>query len=182
MQCSIHDCRKPHKAKGYCNAHYQRFAKFGDANHLKVVNRGGDPNNPAYHVYYNMLARCNNPRQPNYVYYGGRGIKVCQRWARTGGFANFVEDMGPRPVGHSIERIDVNGDYEPSNCHWASHHEQMANTRHVGETPGVTFNKRLGKWRATFKINGAEHHLGMFSDQNEAVAVRKRYCQAKGLE
>jgi hypothetical protein len=73
-----------------------------------------------------MKSRCTNPNNIDYRNYGGRGIVICQRWQT---FENFLQDMGPRPPGYSIERIDVNGNYEPSNCKWIPHNEQWKNRR-----------------------------------------------------
>ena len=77
-----------------------------------------------------MYNRCYRPNTENYKNYGGRGIEVCERW--IGSFANFIADMGDRPSPkHSIDRIDVNGNYEPSNCRWADAMTQRANRRKV---------------------------------------------------
>jgi hypothetical protein len=73
-----------------------------------------------------MRARCENPKSDRFDCYGGRGIRVCDRWQL---FENFLEDMGPPPNGYSIERVDVNGHYEPANCKWIPHTEQWKNTR-----------------------------------------------------
>lgn len=73
-----------------------------------------------------MKSRCNNINNPDYRLYGGRGIKVCERWRQ---FENFLSDMGERPFRHSLDRINTNGDYEPKNCRWATHHVQMSNVR-----------------------------------------------------
>lgn len=82
---------------------------------------------PLYKTWKSMLMRCNNPHVKNYNNYGGRGIKVCDRWSGDLGFENFVKDMGERPDGTTLDRIDVNGNYEPSNCRWATTEQQMNN-------------------------------------------------------
>jgi hypothetical protein len=92
---------------------------------------------PSYTTWIQMRQRCQNPNLKKYPLYGGRGISVCERWQD---FQNFCEDMGERPPGMSLDRIDTNGNYEPSNCRWATISTQNRNKRtnvwilHNGET------------------------------------------------
>lgn len=72
-----------------------------------------------------MKQRCLNPNAPDFAGYGGRGIRICDRWLES--FNNFLSDMGERPNGKTLDRKDVNGNYEPSNCRWASRSEQQRN-------------------------------------------------------
>lgn len=80
----------------------------------------------AYESWSGMKQRCFNPKKERYPLYGGRGITVCERWLK---FDNFFEDMGPCPVGHSLDRIDSDGNYEPNNCRWATKEVQRNNRR-----------------------------------------------------
>ncbi len=84
-----------------------------------------------YRTWSAMIQRCTNPRYDGYRNYGGRGIEVCERW-RT--FANFLADMGPRPDGTSLDRVNNDGNYEPGNCRWATRSEQNSNQRAARRT------------------------------------------------
>lgn len=112
--------------------HTEAVAEMGRATrrhgHAAPI-EGVDHRTPTYVSWTAMLYRCSTQTSPDYANYGGRGIVVCDRW-RT--FENFLVDMGPRPSrAHSIDRIDVNGNYEPGNCRWATRSQQQRNKRNA---------------------------------------------------
>ncbi len=112
-----------------------------------------------YRAWRNMRQRCNNKNVPNYYRYGGRGITVCQQWDT---FETFLEDMGLRPSAkHSIDRRDNNGNYEPSNCYWATREQQENNKE---STILLTHNGR------TLSLAQWAKELGMSYDH-----IRSRY-------
>jgi hypothetical protein len=106
--------------------------------------QGGGWGTPEYRSWRNLIARCYNRRNTRYASYGGRGIRVCDRWRDS--FSNFREDMGQCPPGCSIDRIDNNGNYEASNCRWATRIQQARNktTTRIIECNGKTLS--MAEW------------------------------------
>lgn len=102
-------------------------------------------------IWTAMLQRCTNPKNKDFQYYGGRGIRVCDRWRK---FVNFLSDMGVRPtLNHCIERIDNDGDYTPSNCKWATRIEQANNMRSNRVLTIDGERKTLTQWSRLSGIN-----------------------------
>lgn len=135
--CFVDDCNRPHYCKGYCSAHYSRVKTLGDPmTDRPIGDQSGKWNQnakhglatkptPEYRTWKSMRTRCNNPRDEHWPRYGGRGIKVCERWNV---FKNFLADMGSKLTpAHTIERKNNDGDYEPWNCIWATAKEQGSN-------------------------------------------------------
>jgi len=99
--------------------------------------------NKEYQIYHQMIQRCYNPNHPKYKNYGGRGIIICDKWMnKINGYENFINDMGYRNNEEdSIDRINVNGNYEPNNCKWSSSKEQSFNkTTSIKIIPGEKLN------------------------------------------
>jgi len=110
----------------------------------------GKSKSSAYRSRGCMIQRCHNPNYSEYYLYGGRGIKVCSQWRNSASV--FLEDMGEKPKDYSIERRDVNGNYEPSNCYWASPTQQGRNKRNnlIFEYEGK--RKNLSAWAEEFGL------------------------------
>ena len=145
----------------------------------------GLSNHRLYHVWSKMIDRCINKNNKRYKDYGGRGISVCEEWHDIN---NFLADMYPTFIeGLSIDRINTHGNYEPSNCRWATKGIQARNTRKIMTTNtsgcrGVHFCETLNKWVAQITINNNKKHLGCFNTILEAAKAYDKYVTDNNLE
>lgn len=132
----------------------------------------GGSGTASHKAWRHMMQRCNNPKHRAYDYYGGRGIKVCDKWAD---YAAFVQDMGEPKPGETLDRIDPNGDYEPSNCRWASRLVQARNQRMRANISGVTgvYQTQSGKWAAQIRAAGRRFCSPARATKDEAIADRR---------
>ncbi len=127
-----------------------------------------------YQCWQNMKKRCYNSKDINYENYGARGIVVCDRWLNS--FEDFYSDMKDCPEGYSLDRIDVDGNYEPDNCRWSTRSEQAYNTRipknNSTGIPGVCFHIRREKYQVRIAKEGKRIHLGYFLSLEDAIKAR----------
>ena len=134
------------------------------------------PETPEYNSWRGMVQRCTNPKHMHYHLYGGRGITICDRWRL---FTNFLQDMGDKPSPRlSIERVDNEKGYSPSNCMWATNNAQTRNSRiqrnNTTGVRGVTFRKATGKYEARIGIGtGRRKYIGRFSNIQDAAYARR---------
>lgn len=133
----------------------------------------GMSKSPEFWSWWGMQERCYNPKCVKYPVYGGRGIKVCDRWLGKDGFQNFLEDMGGRPSkGYTVERDDANGDYETKNCRWATNEEQSLNKR---STIRVWYKGEFISWKIACRKAGIDFNKVRNKCWNAKISHQKAF-------
>lgn len=168
----ICDCGK-HKTVSGGNLYSGHTKSCGCLNTERIITHGMSKS-PTYRIWEGIIGRCCNPKDTTYNGYGGRGITVCKEWRES--FETFFNDMGERPPGLTIERIDNNLGYFKDNCKWATYTEQLRNqrlrkTNKVGFN-GIHWNKERHKYHVQITINYINHYVGLFKNLEDAKAAR----------
>jgi hypothetical protein len=166
--------------------HYQRFMKHGSVEN-NLYSKHGLSETPTHRSWWSMRNRCLNKNAMGYNYWGGRGVQICSRWNEK--YVNFFEDMGERPQGTTLDRIDNDGHYScgkcdqcnkngwTNNCRWATVEQQNRNKRPKKNNtgyPGVS--KSWDRYRARVFANGKRITLGTFDTPEQAYEI---YLKAK---
>ena len=161
-----------------CGCH--RIKQLGD-----LARKHSLSNHRLYSIWTGIIRRCTDTNDIKYKDYGGRGISVCDRWLSVD---NFIDDMYPTfAEGLTIDRINVNSNYEKSNCRWADIHTQNRNTRklYIHNTSGyrgVSFHKSSNKWISYITINNKKIHLGCYDTNIKAAKAYDNYVIQHNLE
>lgn len=183
LECHRIYCKEWIKRKNNENPNYTARDRSGFSHHSALNNnsyqRHGMTKTKTYRIWQAMKARCFNKSHKHYDKYGARGIKVCERWALN--FLNFFDDMGEKPEGMTLDRINVNGDYEKDNCRWISMSEQNGNKRSRSNTGylGIRLDN-AGYFHVGCTRNGVNKSTTCKTIE-EAISKREQFRKELGI-
>lgn len=159
--CTISDCSGTYDSKGLCKKHYDAKRRFGSA--TAKSKRHNMTGSREHNSWLGMRQRCYYSKHKDYKYYGGKGIAVCEEWRHS--FINFYEDMGKRPIGTTLDRINPELGYSPDNCRWATYSEQSSNRASWSSTG----HKYIYKSGSKFQLCIDGQYLGIFDKLENAI-------------
>ena len=172
--CIANGCSSQSRAKNMCMKHYMRKRKHGSTEIVESRIIHGMTGTPEHYAWKAMNSRCSNQYSKDYSNYGARGITVCDEWANN--FQSFYDDMGVRPDGTSIDRIDNDGDYERGNCRWSTPREQSLNQRipknNTSGYRGIWQSKYRNRWYAS----ASNVYIGCYLSKEEAAWMYDQYA------
>ena len=173
----------------YCGKEFEAIPKNIKKGHtkscgcLKGGNTHGLANSQFYITWKNMMGRCTNPNNRDYKNYGARGITVCEEWLNITNFITWCESTYIK--GMTMDRINNDGNYEPTNIRWADKTTQAINQRIMKNNTsgfvGINWHKGNNKWVAKIKVNKVDIYLGYFNSIEEAVLARDNYITQNNL-
>ena len=172
FETQVHDVKSGHTTSCGCQSN-------------KFKNPHGLRSHRLYKTWLGMKHRCYNEKNKDYRNYGGRGIQICERWLDIN---NFIEDMYPDyKEGLTLDRIDVNGNYEPDNCRWTTKETQQRNTRDICKNNtsgyrGVSWKKRRNNWVVQIMVENKKIHLGYHQTALEGAKAYETYVRLNNLE
>ena len=176
-KCAVPDCPNltRYPSGDLCHSHISQIRAHG-----KIISEAprhitGATKHELYGTWQDMLNRCRNKNNPQYKDYGGRGIKVCKEWQGPDGFWTFANDMGDRPEGYTLDRINVDGNYCRDNCRWSDRHTQNLNTRRNKSDDHNIKERALKNGAIVFDVHlvkGKDHFCRTFSNLLEAKSYR----------
>lgn len=179
--CKVEWCNGKFNALWYCLKHYTRLRSNGSP---EIAQRKYQSMNITAHplgrTYHDMLWRCNNQKLKRYCNYGGSWIKVCERWSGYNGFANFLEDMWPKPEkSYSIDRIDPHGNYCPENCRWATKSEQARNKKKIPKN--IYLDKERWLRYMQKSINNRKYIWPKLKSYEEALTALPKFLESLSI-
>lgn len=175
--CNVDGCDRAVRAKQMCGVHRRRLLAGKPLNRpiRTRVMHGLSKSHPLYKTWQGMRSRCGVVSDGQYKHYGARGIKVCERW---NDFSKFVEDVGEKPTPkHQLDRIDNNGNYEPTNVRWVLPRQQLFNQRiskrNKSGYRNIFWEERRGKWLVNIAVNRKTIFVGRYEILEDAIAAQK---------